>query len=862
MKKIVIPIVAIFSIIGVIFMIFFTPFGSNNLLKPILNKQIEKRIKKPKIEIINVESRLNKIKIDALIQDSITLNLLGTISYLSKSFDLLYFLKAKELTYENTRYKLNLDIKGRAKGNIKKFDVNGAGKAFGSNLNYKFIVENKLIKYIVAKIYNAKIAQILLLAKQPPVVNGLLDLDINMPSLDINNPIGEGYLKIYKGYFNRKLIYKKYKILLPKKEQLNANIAAKVQNKKILAVGDINTTTAKIHIKKLVSTLDFNIAKGYFDIKIPNLSRLNSITKHKLRGALNLDAITYLNRKKKSIQALVTTKSFGGETKIKYLNKKIKLSLNKVELPLIEKKLSLPLFVTKGNISGKALVKNLKSYESDFELKSKFILNPKLLKIDLPSYKYTLYTKGSFKDLAISSTKTTLSSNYLKLLASNLKYSLISKRFKSDFNVEILDLKKLQPLTKTTLRGKLNLKGNIEAKGSKIALNATTKSFDGVLKTLYKNDNLKVDFKNISISKVLYTLNQPAIVKKGFATGNLYLSSLKKLRGKGAIKANALVDNQILHKVYKINLGKNITLYIKAPNIIIKNNKIQGDILIKTKGAIFNFYDLTYDISSKSLKTNYGLDIKDLSILNALTKQKLTGELKVVGEISRHGKYIFLSGNSSKFDGTINFLLKGNNFTLNGAGISIIKLLKMLNKPQNFDGVAKIDLKYNLKLKKGNFNIIIDNGKFLNSKLVENIKRYANFDLSKELFNKVLIDGEIDRNIIIFNLATKSNRVTINIYKGKIDIKNNTIYAKVRVHLNGNDYNFIVKGPLNNPSYKISYSGVIKKKVQKRLKKELKKLGIDKEIKKIIPKEIQEIDKIISPETKKSAKELIRGLFK
>ncbi len=861
MKKIFIPIIVIVLVLMFPIVAFFTPKGTESLVKPLLNQELEKRVKKPKIVLTKLENSYDKIALEALIQNSITLNVVGSIYYFKKSFALMYSLKANEVEFDGERYRLNMDIKGKAQGTFTKFNVDGAGKAFDSDINYKFIVQRDIIKSIVANISNAKIEQILLLAKQAPYLKGLLHLHVNMPSLDFNNPSGNAKIEVEKGIFNRKLFLKKYNLLLPKDEKLSLLFNAKVVGKKILSTGDINTTTVKLKVKKLISSLDFSIAKLYFSTYIEDLSRLNSLVKQKLKGSLALDGIAYFNKKKNIKQALLTTKSFDGEVKATYSNNKAKLLLKDVSLAKIEHKLSLPTYLTQGKINAKVNVKNLESYESDFTFKSNFTLNQKLFKVVLPSYKYRLKSSGKFENLALLS-QTNLDSSYMTLTLKETKYSLLNKRLKSKFNLTIFDLKSLEKLTKAPLRGKLNLYGSLTLLSKDITLNAFTKSFSGLLSLQYNKDRLKVKLKELSLKKILYILNQATLIKSGTISGFINLDSIKAKRGKVVLESKALINNDILEKVYNISFGKDINLYAKTKNTILEKNRLKGDISLKTKGAIFNLYDYVYNIKSSSLKSKYALDFKDLSILNKPLKQKLKGTLKVVGELSKSGKYIFLSGNALKFDGTINFLLKGNKFTLNAAGLSIVKIADMFSQPRKFDGVAKVDLNYNLSSKKGKFNIIIDNARFLNSQLVDTLKRYLNFDVSQELFHKVLIDGNINDNIVIFNLATKSRKVKINIYQGKIDIKAKTIYAKVRVHFNGNDYNFIVKGPLDDPHFKISYSGVLKKKVEKKLKKELEKLGVDKELKKILPKDVKEIEKAIPQDIKESAKELFKGLFK
>jgi len=238
---------------------------------------------------------------------------------------------------------------------------------------------------------------------------------------------------------------------------------------------------------------------------------------------------------------------------------------------------------------------------------------------------------------------------------------------------------------------------------------------------------------------------------------------------------------------------------------------------------------------------------------------------------------MLITGVASKFGGNINFRLRNAVLNLDMAGISIVEVLDMLNKPKVIDGVTLAKLKYNTKGKFGNFNSTISQAKFLNSNLVENLKRFANFDLTKEVFNEVLIDGVINKEIIKFNLKTKSNnkKIKIVIKRGVIDTKAQTINAKVTVQYKGKDYNFKVRGPLSDPSFKLSFSGAVKEKVLEKIEdKLLKKSKIGKELDKIIPKELgilkdkpkesnskSQEQESIEEKAKQKAKELFKGLF-
>jgi len=873
MKKIVIAI----SILAVIlisgFVVFFTPAGSNAVIKPIVNAKLKKQLKNHKVEVKRLDSKLGYIDIEAVIDNSINLKAYGDVSYLAKKFDIVYNLNAQKFEINSVDYPLNLDIKGQAVGKADNFGLNGRGKAFNSDINYKLIVKNNNPKSINAQINNAKLTQILMLTKLPPYIMGVASLNVNMPSLDIKNPSGSANLQIKEGKFNRKLIYKKTKIILPKNEKFVANLSSKVLKKYVVSRADLNTTTAKLKIKKITSTLDFKVSKGYFDLKINNLSRLNSLAKMKLRGKANFSGVFYANLKKDIIQANIKTKSFGGVAKIKYKNNFVKADLKDVSIDKILYTLTLPRYTKKALISGEIKIPDLKKLDGNFNIKSSGRLNKKFLKVKLPSYNYKIFTKGNISKGSLFAKKTTLLTSFVKLYLQDSKFNLLTKAFTSGFTVDVKNLKALSMFTNNSLQGAIKLNGNISAMGSKVSLKANSKSLGGNLKVNYKNNSLKAVFKNLNLTKVLYLLKQPNYLKKGFLVGHINLNSLNPINGIYDIKANGIVNSAVVKKLHNINLGRDLKYELKTKNGVIKNGIVKGDVKINSTLASINLSSLHYNINKSSLQTKYAISIDNLEKLKSLTGQELAGSLSVTGNLKSSKNYLFTSGVINKFDGTINYTLKNDNLSVNAAGLRVVKILAMLKQKKTLDGVAKGNLKYNLKSKKGNFKININEGKFLNSKLVAILKQYANFDLSKEIFNDVKINGVINQNIINFNLNTDSKKLKIKINNGKIDTKAQTIKSKVVITLHGNDYVFKVSGPLKDPHIKLSFSGVVKEKVKEKVFEKLQdKLKgkvnlliskddnnksledsakekidkkIDEKIKKVIPKEAKELFKNI-----------------
>jgi len=858
MKKIIlIPSVVVFLLLGVVFYILFTPSGSNNVLKPIVNKKLKQNLKNVNIEVKKLDSKFKYIDVDAVIEESIKLNAKGKLDYFKKSFDLNYYTLANKVKIENIVYPLNLNIKGKIDGNINSFLVDGYGKGFNSNIGYRVKIEDTKAKSIKVNINNAELSQFFLLSKLEPMINGLAFINIKMPSLDIKNPNGTAHIEIKKGAFNSNLISKKYKINLPKDEAFETKLDAQVADKKIVGKGSLDTTTVKLNIKKVVSTLDFKIAKAYIDAKIDNLSRLEGLIDKKLRGTLFLDGIIYSNLKKDIMQASIKTKSFGGVSKVFYSNNSVKAKFEDISIEKIEKMLVEPYYITKGVLSGVVKIPDLDNLNGSFTLKSRGVINKKLLKVKLPSYKYNLDTLiGRLVKGKVLLKKANLNISYINLLLSGTQYNLLTKALTTKFKIKIESLSKLKSLTKQRLKGKLLIDGRLSKLGSSIDLQATTKSLGGVVNLSYTNGLVNAKLKNVSVHKLLYMLNQPTLLHKGFINATVKLKSINKLNGFASIVTNGLVDTKVVKKLYQIDLGSNFKYQLKSDNIVINKKKIKSK-KIKINSNLFylELINPLYKLNRGNFKSKYSLNIENLLDIKPIIKQKLVGSLKLKGIIEKDGSNFLISGISSKFGGNINFRLKNSKLNLQGAGINVLEVLDMLSKPRVLDGISTISLKYNLKSKKGDFKVKISQAKFLNSSLVDNLKKYANFDLSKELFNEAKLDGIINKSKIIFNLKAKGKRVEMIIHQGEINSKKETIKAKIKVKYKGKDYIFKVKGPLNDPSIKLSFSGAVKEKVLEKVKDKLKESGLADEIEKLIPKELK------NKEVQQKAKELFKNLF-
>ena len=860
MKRLLYTIPSILLLlIVVIVVVLFTPFGSNTFIKPLLNRYIEKKISNPKIKVTKLDSKLNTIKLEAVASNGIQAEADGEINYFKESFDLNYHLFAKNVVVNKRDILMNLNLQGQAVGRPKNFGVNGKGQAFESDVAYKFIIKEGNPQSINISLNSAEIAKIFAFAGIEPLANGLLFINAKLPSLDTKNPRGKAYIEVKDGILNQRLIAKLYHIQIPQDEKFRAKLNTAVAGKYIVGKGTIDTTTAKIKIEKLTSTLNFLQLKSYYRLKIENLARLGWLLQIPLEGALDIYGALYYNAKHNIVQLNATTKSFGGIAKFTLNNKRLRADFQKVSIAALLKSTKQPKFVTQGTITGSLYLADYSKLNGHFKVASRGILNRDLLRVSLPSYKYSIKSEGSIKDATLFAKSTTITSHFINATLKDTRYAFLSGTIDSKFSLNIKDLSGLQSINKIPMQGPLKVSGVLQSQGKNTTAIFSTNSLGGVLKGEYLPNSIKSDFSNISLVKLLYMFKMPHYFTKSIASGSIRITDTKAQDGLFTIKSKGGIDLRTLKKESGIELTAPLNYSLLIKNGVIKGGKLLTRPQLLTSYGKFEFDYFNYDNAVDKLSTKFIVTIDDLAKLHPLTKIKMQGSFRVESEIKQSKESLLVTATAKELSGVINMILKNNSLTVDAAGISVVSLLKMLQYNQIIDGIALANLRYNTLTKQGKYKITIDEARFLNSPLVETLKASAGFDLSKEVFNSATLHGDINNNIITFYLNSYSRKVHILIKKGIIDTTANTIKARIVIQINGLDYVFKLRGPLNDPHLILSFSGQVKKKVMSVVKKAILGKDANKTLKKIIPKELQ--DKKLQEEIKKVVPKELKGLF-
>ncbi|AZV47364.1 hypothetical protein C3L23_08785 [Nautilia sp. PV-1] len=310
--------------------------------------------------------------------------------------------------------------------------------------------------------------------------------------------------------------------------------------------------------------------------------------------------------------------------------------------------------------------------------------------------------------------------------------------FNAMFEGNVQKLSDLSPY----FQGKMNLSGKIYTDRNNIVIDGMSFFANGYMNFKVNiDDKVDMDAKgsDFNLQKILYMLkiDYPWVSGQTDMQINKHNSVYKAV-----FKTTGEYKNRI-----KTDFKAVTDLNIKNHNVSFNSNIESGIGNIILNGRIFNDY-----WESKFKAEN--LDLNKLQpILLYPFKEKT----------DMHGIY-------ESSNGVLKF--KGDNFE--GFADSRIELTFKMNGKQFFShiGVMQIldgDISGTVKIydKLGTFDIVSNNTKFLNNKLIKKIYYLTGINLSKENTGKVFFKGMFDNKHAVFDMLSTNQNISISIKKGE-----------------------------------------------------------------------------------------------
>lgn len=585
-----------------------------------------------------------------------------------------------------------------------------------------------------------------------------------------------------------------------------------------------------------------------YDIKIENLSTLKNLIHQDLKGKFYTNGIFKGNKQEAIIQGFSNLAS----SQTKYYINLNKFEINNIQLDLkeakIEELLSLinkPEYL-KGTLNINANIKNIDINNLDgifVANMTKGILNNDVINKE---FNQTLSSPINFQgdiNASLLENKAEVKSELLTSIADifldKTIIDLNNKNFFSDYKIDVKNLNRLEGVLGRKLNAEFSNIGKVSMENSLISINGNSNIFEST--TNYKLE-LKdfvaqnVDFKieNAKIEKLLHMLNEPVYLIGDFnVKGQIKDSSLDKLNGLIVSKiSNAKIINEVVNAVYKQELTDVITFDSTINTSLVPNQAISKVEVLSNIGKL-NLEKAIYNLSDKSFNSDYVLNILALEKIKGLTKSDLRGELDLKGEVKSLDKNLFLTGNSNIVGGTLNFNLKNDIFNLKLDNANMKDLLYKMNKPEIFDSKANFDLQYDLAIKKGKLNANLLNGHFLPNDYSNIISQLAKFDLTKEIYETVKIESNINEKQFVSNLNMQSKNTQIQANDAFLDFDKNLIDAKLNTKIKDNNFVITLKGDMKKPNIGLDTKELLKNEVEKNRDKIEEKLNkvLDEKIK-------------------------------
>ena len=602
-----------------------------------------------------------------------------------------------------------------------------------------------------------------------------------------------------------------------------------------------------------------------YDIKITDLSILNNLINQNLKSELFTNGVFKGDNQSAIIQGFSNIAN--SETKYNLVLKDFKikdifLELKNAKIDEFLNFMNKPHYLN-GDLTINANIRNIDNNNLDGKLIANIskgqLENDVINKEFNQTFSSKINIDGDIEALFLGKNaeiKTQLLTSIGNLFLEKTLVDLEKDRVVSDYKFEAKNLQKLESVLGRKLIGDFNTTGNILYDNLILSVDGNSDIFESSTVFRFKlEDNIVKDIsfkvENTKIEKLLDFLNEPI-----YATGDLNVqgeiqnSNLEELSGTIISKiSDAKLVNEVVNAVFKQELKTPVNFDMALNNQFIPN-KIVSQMVLNSSIANLSAENAIYDLVEGVLKSDYLLKISSLDNLKDFTKTKLRGKLDIKGELEKKDMFLFATGKSSVLGGKLDFTLKNDDLTASLNDVSVKELSYMMYKPEFFNSRGDFSLNYNTITKQGNLVGKFFNGSFLPNDLALLINHLAKFDLTKEIYETVDLNSDINDNLLTSNFLMKSENTQIESKEAITDFDKNFIDAKLNTQIKNRSFNLSLMGEMNKPKISLGAEELLKNEIDRKLEKNRDK--IEEKLNKVLDGEVDN----------EKAKELLKNIFR
>ena len=609
---------------------------------------------------------------------------------------------------------------------------------------------------------------------------------------------------------------------------------------------------AKINDDSIINiTGDFDIFKQNvdlkYDIKINDLKTLKNLTKQDLKGPFSTNGVFKGDKHEAVVQgtsdiALSKTKYYVNLVDFEAKNIHIDLQGAKIEelLNLLDK----PIYA-KGDLNISADIKNIDISNLDGAIVANISKGKINNEVVNKEFSQTLQTAINFDgDINASllgkivEVKSELVTSLADIFINKTIIDLEKNKTTSDYKIDVKNLNKLEGIIGKKINGEFITTGNIVSENSITLVDGTSNILESDASYNFKikdsnvqNINFKIE--NAKLEKLFHMLNEPVYAKGNLLIqGDIKNAKLDKLDGLIISKVSqAKIVNEVVNTVFKHEIKDVINVDLQVDTSLVPNQAV-SKALVKSNIMNLSVDNGIFDFKEASFNSDYLLKIPSLDKLKDFTKTKVRGALDIKGELQNKNNSLMINGNSKIVGGDLNFNLKNDDFSANMNNISTKELTHMFYQPEIFDSKGDFKIDYNLLVKKGTLNGKLLNGHFLANDFSNLINQLSKFDLTKEVYQTVDINSDINQSVLTSSINMKSINTQIDVNNSVLDLENSTIDARLDAKIKTSSFAVNINGNTSNPKISLDAREIIKEQLEKQLEK--KKDKIEEKLNKVL----------------------------
>lgn len=378
----------------------------------------------------------------------------------------------------------------------------------------------------------------------------------------------------------------------------------------------------------------------------------------------------------------------------------------------------------------------------------------------------------------------------------------------SIYDVNISDLSPFTPFVGVPLMGSFRTDGriagnskwmNIEGKSDFASGNT---NYSVSLEGYTKPKDALVTIKNIKLEDVLYTLVKP-IYAKGFLNANADFKGISTaINGTYTHSLSGNIQKDIIKKEFDINMPNDLG-YINRVNSVFNNGNglVNADVLSDI--ASFTIKNSVLDLERTLISMPYTIEIPDLKKVAFITSKELKGAIKANGDIKYKPNAFYADFKSALFGGNLEAVLNNNTFHVSIKNMDSLSVLDMLQYPKFFKSNINGNIKYDTNALKGDIELMLNQGSFVENKFTNLLDKVVNFSVLKELYDSIKIKGDIDKKLVTTNLHMISKNTSITSKNAKVDFENDNIDANLLLKIQKYELGAVLSGSIMNPNIKI-----------------------------------------------------------